>query len=132
MKLVKEAFNIYDVSSPAYRLFKFVGLAPLSYQGLTTLDKFKTTKLDKIYLILLVAFHIFMNRISLEIADHFESFESNKTLSMGWKACMHFSVFSKVVCIVHSYQKRKDLVRFMRSIEICDKKVRGCFQSLNL
>jgi hypothetical protein len=127
MKWVKEALNIYDVSSPAYRLFKFIGLAPLSYQGLMTLGKFKTTKLDKLYTIILIAFHIFMNRISLEIADHFESFESNEILSMGWKACMHFSVFSKVVCIVHSYQKRKDLMRFMRSIEMCDKKVREVF-----
>jgi hypothetical protein len=124
MKLVKDAFNIYDVSSPAYRLFKFIGLAPLSYQGLTTFGKFKTTRLDKLHIIFLIAFHIFMNIILFEIRDYFESFGLNKILSMSWQVCLHFIIFSKVVCIVHSYQKKKYLIRFMRSIEMCDKRVK--------
>ncbi len=128
MKLITEAFNIYDVSSPAYRLFKFIGLAPLSYQGLTTLGKFKTTRLDKMHTIFLLAFHIFMNIILFVIRGYFEGFGLNKILSMSWQVCLHFIIFSKVVCIVHSYQKKKDLIRFMRSIEMCDKRVRGVLE----
>jgi hypothetical protein len=131
MKLVKDAFNIYDVSSPAFRLFKFIGHVPLSYQGLTTFGKLKTTRLDKMYLIFLVAFHIFMNIIVFKIRGYFEDVELNEVLSMGWRICLHFSVFSKVICIVHSYQKRQDLIKFLKSIEMCDKRVR-CFVNLNL
>ncbi len=131
MKLVKEPFNIYDVSSPAYRLLKFIGLAPLSYQGLTTFGKLKTTRLDKMHTIFLIAFHIFMNIILFEIGGYFEDVGLNEVLSAGWRICLHFSVFSKVVCILHSYQKRQDLIKFLKSIEMCDKRVR-CFVKLNL
>ncbi len=125
MKLVQEAFNIYDVSSPAYRLFKFIGLVPSSYHGLTTFGKFKTTRLDKIFLIFLVAFHIFINIILFHISDYFEIDGSTKIISTASQASLHFSVFSKVVCILHSYQKRNDLIRFLKSIEMCDKRVRS-------
>jgi hypothetical protein len=128
MKLVQEAFDIYDVSSPAYRLFKFIGLAPLSYQELMTLGKFKTTRLDQVYIFFLLAFHIFMNILLFEIRGYFENFGLTEILSIGWQACLHFSIFSKVVCIVHSYQKRNDLIKFLKSIEMCDKRVR-CFAS---
>ncbi len=131
MKLVKEPLNIYDVSSPAYRLFKFIGLAPLSYQGLTTFGKLKTTRLDQIYTIFLLAFHIFVIIILFVIRDYFDNIGLTKILSMSWQVCLNFSIFSKVLCIVHSYQKRKDLIKFLRSIEMCDKRVRG-FTSLNL
>jgi hypothetical protein len=125
MKLVKEAFNIYDVSSPAFHLFKFIGLAPLSYQGLMTLGKFKTTRLDQFYIFFLIAFNIFMNVFLFEIRGYFDDIGLTKIISTASQVSLHFSVFSKVVCIVHSYQKRQDLVRFVKSIEMCDKRVRG-------
>jgi hypothetical protein len=125
MTLIMEAFNIYDVSSPAYQLFKFIGLTPLSYQGLTTLGKFKTTRLDQFYTVFLIAFHIFINIILFHISDYFEFDISTKIISTASQVCLHFSVFSKVVCILHSYQKRKDLIKFLKSTEMCDKRVRS-------
>jgi hypothetical protein len=120
MKFIIDPKNIHGVLSPAFCLFKVIGLAPFSYQKS---GGFKTTCWDMFYLILLSVLHVSVNLYLIKSHTDFDQLGMSVITTMAWQIIYHYGVFSKVICILQSFLTRKDSMKFIKSIEMFDKKV---------